>query len=349
MEDAIRVSNLKLSYKASTRRQTIRSMRFFSGKESVKRIEALKDVSFTVKKGEILGILGTNGSGKSTLLRTLAGILSPDSGTVETFGRSISLLALGVGFNPDLSGMDNIYLSGMLQGFTEKEISRKCQDIVDFSELGSAIMRPVKTYSSGMHSKLAFSIAVTLKTDIILVDEVLSVGDIRFRQKSHKKMEELIRDRDTTVIIVSHNMNEIKQLCDRVLWLEQGVVRDIGPTDQLIKDYQYELEHDPRYITSLPTPVVTVAAEEKGVRVKWDSIELASDYRVYRKSCKAGSKWGAIQDGCYETEYLDALAEQGQKYYYTVRARALTENGAVWSEFKSSEPVTAGQPAAGKE
>lgn len=346
MEDAIRVSNLKLTYKATTRRQTIRSMRFFSGKESVKRITALEDVSFTVKKGEILGILGTNGSGKSTLLRTLAGVLSPDSGSVETFGKSVSLLALGVGFNPDLSGMDNIYLSGMLQGYTEKEISRKCQEIVDFSELGSAIMRPVKTYSSGMHSKLAFSIAVTLKTDIILVDEVLSVGDIRFRQKSHKKMEELIKDRDSTVIIVSHNMNEIKQLCDRVLWLEKGHVRGIGPTDQMIKDYLYELENDPNYISSLPTPEVTVAAEEKGIRVKWNSIELASDYRVYRKNKEKGAKWESIQDGYYGTEYLDTLAAPGKQYFYTVRARAKTENGAVWSEFKSSEAVSFEGPTA---
>ena len=346
MEDAIRVSNLKLTYKATARRQTIRSMRFFSGKESVKRITALEDVSFTVKKGEILGILGTNGSGKSTLLRTLAGVLSPDSGSIETFGKSVSLLALGVGFNPDLSGMDNIYLSGMLQGYTEKEISRKCQEIVDFSELGSAIMRPVKTYSSGMHSKLAFSIAVTLKTDIILVDEVLSVGDIRFRQKSHKKMEELIKDRDTTVIIVSHNMNEIKQLCDRVLWLEKGHVRGIGPTDQMIKDYLYELENDPNYISSLPTPEVTVAAEEKGIRVKWNSIELASDYRVYRKNKEKGAKWESIQDGYYGTEYLDTLAVPGKQYLYTVRARAKTENGAVWSEFKSSEAVSFEGPTA---
>lgn len=339
MEAAIRVSNLTLTYKTTTRRQNIRSLRFFFNREKSKKVEALKDVSFEVKKGEILGIVGTNGSGKSTILKTIAGVLAPDSGSIETFGRSVSLLSLGVGFNADLSGMDNIYLSGMLMGFTEAEIQEKCDEIVAFSELGDAVYRPVKTYSSGMHSKLAFSIAVTLRTDIILVDEVLSVGDIRFRKKSHEKMEALIKDRDTTVIIVSHNMNEIKQLCDRVMWLEQGQLRAIGPTEPLVKEYLEALKADPSQILSLPSPVLTVTPTEKGIHIRWDAVERATNYRVYRKEYRPGARWQAIQIGYWNTEYVDAPPSAGQDYIYAVRAQAATENGLVLSEFIPSEPV----------
>ena len=339
MEDAIVVNNISLSYKTIIRKRSIRSFRFFSGKESKKNIPALRNVSFTVKKGEILGIIGTNGSGKSTMLKMLAGVLSPDSGKIDTLGNSISLLSLGVGFNPDLSGMDNIYLSGMLLGFSEKEIQKKCQEIVEFSELRGAIFRPVKTYSSGMYSKLAFSIAVMLKTDIILIDEVLSVGDIRFRQKSHKKMEELIQDRNTTVIIVSHNMNEIQQLCDRVMWLDKGKIREIGPTALLIKAYKNDLQSDPDQITSLPTPLVKVTADEETIHISWNRIEQALDYRIYRKTCAPKSKWETIQDGYWRTEYKDIPPSKTQKYLYTVRARAKTKNGSVWSEVTPSEPI----------
>ena len=339
MEDAIRVKNLNLSYKTTTRRRSIRSLRFFSSKESTITVNALKNISFSVKKGEILGIIGTNGSGKSTLLKTLAGVLSPDSGYIYTFGHSKSLLSLGVGFNPDLSGMDNIYLSGMLLGFSKEEIHKKCKEIVDFSELGSAILRPAKTYSSGMYSKLAFSIAVMLKTDIILVDEVLSVGDIRFRQKSHQKMEELIRDQNTTVIIVSHNMSEIQQLCNRVMWLDKGRVRAIGSTNLLVKAYMHELQSDPNQITSLPNPEVKVTADELAVYISWNNIENATDYRIYRKACEPKSKWKAIQDGYWGTKYKDIPPSTTQEYLYTVRARAKTENGSVWSDFTPSTPV----------
>lgn len=339
MEDAIVVKNVTLTYKTTTRRQNIRSLSFFSMGEKSKRLKALDQVSFSVKKGEILGILGTNGSGKSTLLRTVAGVLAPDSGKVETFGSSVSLLSLGVGFNADLSGMDNIYLSGMLLGFSEAEIQEKCRQIVEFSELGDAIYRPVKTYSSGMHSKLAFSIAVTLRTDIILVDEVLSVGDIRFRKKSYQKMEELIKDRDTTVIIVSHNMNEIQKLCDRVLWLDKGKVRAIGPTDLLIKAYLYDLQSESDQIVELPAPKLTVKAEGCSVRICWDPVDKANDYLVYRRENAPGAKWQVIQPDYWDTEYLDHPPVETAEYVYTVRARMMTENGLVRSDFIPSEPV----------
>ena len=235
-EIAIEVKDVKVSY---------RSMKSFSLKKSFGRIrqrrdyyEALKGVSFTVPKGRIVGIIGKNGSGKSTLLRTIAGVFSPDEGTVETFGNRLSLLAIGIGFQANLSGLENIYLSGLLLGFTEKEIRERLPEIIEFSELGDFIYKPVQTYSSGMYSKLAFSITAILDTEIILIDEVLSVGDINFREKSYEKMKEIIADKNKTVMIVSHSNASILELCDEVLWIHDGMVKEYGPAGQVVEDYE---------------------------------------------------------------------------------------------------------------
>lgn len=199
--------------------------------------EAVKNVSFSVEKGGILGIIGRNGSGKSTLLRAIAGVFSPNSGTIDLKGHTVSLMALGVGFKDNLTGRDNISLSGMLLGFSEQQIHDKMQEIIDFAEIGEFIDRPVRTYSSGMHSKLAFAITAMLETDIMLVDEVLSVGDERFKKKSLNKMKELITDKDRTVIIVSHSIDTLKSLCDRVMWLHDGVVQEIGKPEAVLDNY----------------------------------------------------------------------------------------------------------------
>lgn len=199
--------------------------------------EAVKDLSFSVDRGEVLGIVGKNGSGKSTLLRSIAGIFSPNTGRIDLHGHTISLMALGIGFVSRLSGRENIVLSGMLLGFSEREVEEKVQEIIDFSELGEFIDRPVSTYSSGMYSKLAFAITVMLETDIMLVDEVLSVGDSRFQKKSFNKMRELIMNVNTTVLIVSHSMETLRELCDRVLWIHDGAMKEIGETDMVLQHY----------------------------------------------------------------------------------------------------------------
>ena len=199
--------------------------------------EAVKNVSFTVEKGGILGIIGKNGSGKSTLLRAIAGVFSPNSGSIDLKGHTVSLMALGVGFKENLTGRDNISLSGMLLGFSEAQIQEKMQEIIDFAEIGEFIDRPVRTYSSGMHSKLAFAITAMLETDIMLVDEVLSVGDERFKKKSLNKMKELINDNNRTVIIVSHSIDTLKKLCDRVMWIHDGVVQKIGEPQKVLDEY----------------------------------------------------------------------------------------------------------------
>lgn len=199
--------------------------------------EAVKHVSFSVEKGGIFGIIGKNGSGKSTLLRAIAGVFSPNSGTIDLKGHTVSLMALGVGFKDNLTGRDNISLSGMLLGFSEAQIQEKMQEIIDFAEIGDFIDRPVRTYSSGMHSKLAFAITAMLETDIMLIDEVLSVGDERFKKKSLNKMKELISDKNRTVIIVSHSIATLKDLCDTVMWIHDGEMKEIGEPEKVLDDY----------------------------------------------------------------------------------------------------------------
>ena len=191
-EYAIEVKNVSINYRILNN-ISIRSS-FLHAKKRDEIFEAVKGVSFEIENGGILGIIGKNGSGKSTLLRSIAGVFSPNSGTIDLHGHSVSLMALGVGFKPLLTGRANIMLSGLLLGFSEKEIQDRMEEIIEFAELGDFIDKPVRTYSSGMNSKLAFAITAMLETDIMLVDEVLSVGDERFRQKSLAKMKELITD-----------------------------------------------------------------------------------------------------------------------------------------------------------
>lgn len=206
-------------------------------KDTNKGFRAVKGISFQVKQGEIVGIIGKNGSGKSTLLRAIAGIYSPDAGKIDTFGHSVGLMAIGVGFQNVLSGRDNIYLSSMLMGFSKSEIQKKEQEIIDFSELGDFIDEPVESYSSGMHSKLAFSITAIMESEIMLIDETLSVGDRSFKKKSLEKMKELINREDTTVLIVSHSDTTLAELCSRVIWMHDGKVRMDGPAEEVLAAY----------------------------------------------------------------------------------------------------------------
>ena len=215
MEDreiAIDVKNLEISYRC-LKSFSIRKSLFQLKKSKVEVYEAVRDVSFQVPKGEIMGMVGRNGSGKSTMLRAMAGIIAPDSGTIDLHGHNVSLMSIGVGFQKKLSGRENILLSGMLLGFSEKQVRDKMDEIIKFAELGRFIDMPVKTYSSGMYSKLAFSITAVLESDIMLIDEVLSVGDAKFKKKSYRKMKELISNKNRTVVIVSHSSDTIRKLC----------------------------------------------------------------------------------------------------------------------------------------
>ena len=234
---AITVKDVKIRYRFLKKISLIKSM--FSLKKFAKTeyFEAVKGISFEVKKGQILGIVGKNGSGKSTLLKAIAGIFSADEGYIDLHGNSVSLLSIGVGFKNALTGRENIYLSGMLLGFDKEKIDEKIDEIIEFSELGQFIDRPVKTYSSGMYSKLAFSITAILETEIMLIDEVLSVGDAKFRKKSFEKMKSLIENKDRTVLIVSHSTETLQKLCDNILWIHDGEMKMMGTTEEVIPEY----------------------------------------------------------------------------------------------------------------
>lgn len=235
-EYAIEVENLCISYRG-LKSYSIKQNLLHGKRSRAEEFQAVKNVSFRVEKGEIVGLIGKNGSGKSTMLRAIAGIFSPNSGTINLHGHSVSLLSIGVGFQKELSGRDNILLSGMLLGFSEEQIREHMDEIIQFSELGKFIDAPVRTYSSGMHSKLAFSITAVLETDIILIDEVLSVGDSRFKKKSYAKMKELISDTNRTVMIVSHETKTIRDLCSKVLWINDGEMVQFGDTETVLEAY----------------------------------------------------------------------------------------------------------------
>lgn len=198
---------------------------------------ALSGISFEVEKGDVIGIIGHNGAGKSTLLKVISGIMKPTKGSVEVHGNIVPMLELGSGFDFELSGRENIYLNGAILGYSEQFLNSKYQEIVDFSELGSFIESPLRTYSSGMLARLAFSVACVVEPEILIVDEILSVGDADFQDKSRKRMMELMGG-GTTVFFVSHSIEQIQEMCNKVLWIEHGVMQAFGKTKDVCSRYE---------------------------------------------------------------------------------------------------------------
>ena len=207
----------------------------FSRNRKEKR-EVLKGINLTVKKGEVVALIGTNGSGKSTLLKLMTKIIYPNKGKIETKGKLTSLLELGAGFHPDFSGRENIYFNASIFGLTRKEIDDRLEDIIDFSELRDFIDNPVRTYSSGMYMRLAFSVAINVDADILLIDEILSVGDEHFQNKCFNKMLEL-KNEGKTMVFVTHSMESVKRLCDRAVWLKDGKIKMDGNTEEVVDEY----------------------------------------------------------------------------------------------------------------
>jgi len=201
-------------------------------------IQALDDVSLVLEKGKTLGVIGPNGAGKSTLLRVIAGVYSPDKGKVKVGSSNVHLLALGLGFENNATGYENIYLSSHLKGYTKKEVDERLADIIEFAELGEAIHNPTKTYSSGMKARLAFAVATHIEPDILLIDETLSVGDSRFQKKSKDKILELVSGDRRTVVIVSHNLSVLKEMCDEVVWMDKGRIVAHGLPEEVIAAYE---------------------------------------------------------------------------------------------------------------
>ena len=239
-ELAVKVSHVSKHFnvyydKANTLKERI--IFFNRNKKEVRKV--LKDVSLEIKKGETVALIGVNGSGKSTLLKLITKIIYPNSGKITVNGKLTSLLELGAGFHPDFSGRENIYFNASIFGLTKAEIDKRLDSIIEFSELREFIDNPIRTYSSGMYMRLAFAVAINVDADILLIDEVLAVGDQHFQEKCLNKMKEL-KAQGKTMVFVSHSMSSVKFLCDRSIWLNNGVIRMDGKTEDVIKEYLKE-------------------------------------------------------------------------------------------------------------
>lgn len=233
---AVRVEDVHLTYRTTVeRRQSLRST-LLGRRRQIIEIEALKGVSFEVPQGTVLGIVGANGAGKSTLVRTIAGILPPTSGRIEIRGRVSTLLALGVGFNANLTGRENVILGGLAAGMTRDEVEARYEEIADFAELDEFIDLPMRMYSSGMYSRLAFAVAVHMDPDVLIIDEALSTGDARFKHKSFERMKKLCAE-ERTIFIVSHALGSIKELCNNAIWLHKGKLVMQGTPDEVVAGY----------------------------------------------------------------------------------------------------------------
>jgi ABC-type polysaccharide/polyol phosphate transport system ATPase subunit len=235
----IRVENVSVTYRTSLEKApTLRSTLLRLGRRErvVREIEALRNVSFQVPHGKVMGVVGANGAGKSTLMRTVAGILPPNTGRVEVNGRVSTLLSLGVGFNRKLTGRQNVVLGGLAAGLTRAELAEKYDEIVEFAELEDFMDMPMRTYSSGMYGRLAFAVAMTMHPDILIIDEALSVGDARFRRKSFERMRQLCQE-DRTILLVSHALGTIEKLCDDCIWMHEGRLRMWDEPSAVVEAY----------------------------------------------------------------------------------------------------------------
>ena len=236
-ENSIEVRNVSKSFKVYfDKGNELKEKMLFWKRNRYENRVVLNDISFTVKKGEAVGLIGRNGCGKSTTLKLLTKIIYPDSGSIEMCGRVSSLLELGAGFHPDMSGRENIYTNAAIFGLTKKEIDERLEDIIEFSELQQFIDNPVRTYSSGMYMRLAFSIAINVDADILLIDEILSVGDQHFQDKCFDRLMEL-KKAGKTIVIVSHSLESVRQFCDRCVWIYNGEVRMDGKTNEVLDEY----------------------------------------------------------------------------------------------------------------
>jgi lipopolysaccharide transport system ATP-binding protein len=295
---SIEIKNLWKKYDISSRSEPYQLLRdeiasLFSrnfikvirNKKHSKIFWALKDVSLSIEKGEAVGIIGPNGAGKSTLLKILSQITSPTKGEVIIRGRSASLLEVGTGFNPELTGRENIYLNGAILGLSRDEINRRIKKIINFANIGGFINVPVKRYSSGMYVRLAFSIAAHIEPDILIIDEVFAVGDAQFQKKSLTKMDEIIKKKGRTVVFVSHDLASVKRICRKVLLLINGEFVEYGDSNKVISRYVREINKD----TPALGDKITKSSKKGSGEIKISRIVLLDKGNKYTKSAKSGS------------------------------------------------------------
>lgn len=241
-DHAIEVNDVKKAFKVYYDRGiTVKDKALSRGRGRYELREVLRGISFEVKKGEAIGLIGKNGCGKSTTLKLLTKIIYPNEGSIELSGRVSSLLELGAGFHPDMSGRENIYMNAAVFGLNRKEIEKRVKDIIRFSELEDYIENPVRTYSSGMYMRLAFSVAINVDADVLLIDEILAVGDISFQKKCFEKLKE-IKMNGATIVIVSHSLDQIEKICDRCIWIEDGRIKEQGKPREVDEHYLFSME-----------------------------------------------------------------------------------------------------------
>lgn len=270
----IEIKNVTKEYKIFDRKKDRLLEAILPKYEKHRVFKAVDNLNLTIKKGEILGILGKNGAGKSTLLKMVTGVVSPTKGEIKVNGKISSLLELGAAFNTELTGYENIYQHGQVMGLTQEQIKEKEQDIIDFADIGDHLYQPVKTYSSGMFARLAFACAINVEPEVLIVDEVLSVGDMAFQEKSITRMKE-IREKGTTILFVSHSLQAIKNFCNRAIWMQNGKIIMDGPTTEVTEKYKESMIDKPR----------EKVVEEKINRIKKEENKKEKTIKIQKVEC----------------------------------------------------------------
>lgn len=295
-ENSIEVRNVTKQFKIYIDKgRTIKERALFRKRRQYERRQVLRGISFEVKKGEAVGLIGHNGCGKSTTLKLLTRILYPDTGSIDIKGRVSSLIELGAGFHPDLSGKENIYINAAIFGLKRDEIDRRLDDIIAFSELEDFIDNPVRTYSSGMYMRLAFSVAINVDADVLLIDEILAVGDANFQIKCFNKLQE-IKGKGTTIVIVSHSLEQIEQICDRTIWIHEGLVRMEGASRDVHPAYLDYMEMKRR-------ETAEKEAKRKAEREEYKEKEETIPASAY--GMEEGKRWGNGRARIVEVRILD--------------------------------------------
>ena len=307
-ENAIEVHNITKKFKVYLDKgRTLKERTLFSGRRKYENREVLRGISFEVKKGEAIGLIGHNGCGKSTTLKMLTKIMYPDSGSIEMNGRVSSLIELGAGFHPDMSGRENIYINASIFGLTKKEIEERIDDIIEFSELEDFIDNPVRTYSSGMYMRLAFAVAINVDADILLIDEILAVGDVAFQAKCFNRLRQ-IKSEGTTIVIVSHSLNQIEQICERSIWIHDGLIR--------LEGSPYDVH--PQYMAFMAGNSLAESATKKKVKAENGEVneeanqetENASDDTEKKDDKKDGKRWGSKEVVIDKITVLDSEGKE---------------------------------------
>lgn len=300
----IKVDNVKKYFRVyPDKGKTLKDKVLFHKRNRYELREVLKGISFEVKRGEAIGLIGKNGCGKSTTLKMLTRILRPNEGMITIKGRVSSLIELGAGFHPDLTGRENIYINASIFGIKAKEVDERIDDIIRFSELEEFIDNPVRTYSSGMYMRLAFAVAINVDADVLLIDEILAVGDMNFQEKCFRKLQDIKRN-GTTIVIVSHAQGQIEKICDRCIWIEDGLIKDEGNTKLICKEYQLAME-------GKRAERARQEAEEELLKLQKEERNRKLKNLTCRDICKQCGP-DARRDGSGEVEFMEVIINDGK-------------------------------------